>query len=93
MSTTTQKIIHGILKITGPMTPQQIRETSHYSRETVWRTVKELRETGQIRMLKEAQCIGGTGGKIGAQWEAIVDGEELEDVMQAWVRDQLKEAA
>lgn len=87
MSTTTQKVIHGLLKIFGPMTPSQIKEASHYSRETVWRTVKELRETGQIRMVKEAQCIGGAGGKIGAQWEAIVDGAELEDVMKAWIRE------
>lgn len=87
MSAATQRIIHGLLKISGPMTPQQIKEASNYSRETVWRTVKELRETGQIRMVKDAQCIGGTGGKIGAQWEAIVDGEELEDVMKAWIRE------
>lgn len=87
MSATTQKVIHGLLKISGPMTPQQIKEALHYLRETVWRTVKELRETGQIRMVKEARCIGGTGGKIGAQWEAIIDGEELEDVMRAWIRE------
>ena len=87
MSTTTQKIIHGLLKISGPMTPSQIKEASNYSRETVWRTLKDLRETGQIRMLRGAQCIGGTGGSIGALWEAIIEGSELEDVMKAWIKE------
>lgn len=87
MSATTQKVIHGLLKISGPMTPSQIKEASRYSRETVWRTVKELRETGQIRMLRGAQCIGATGGKTGALWEAIVLGSSLEDVMHVWARE------
>lgn len=87
MSATTQRIIHGLLKISGPMTPSQIQEASHYSRETVWRTVKELLETGQIRKLRDAQCVSWAGGKTGALWEAIVDGAELEDVMKAWIRE------
>lgn len=89
MSTTTQKVIHGLLKISGPMTPSQIKEASHYSRETVWRTVKELRESGQIRMVQESKSKGNARGRDGAIWEAIVDGVVLEDVVNSWARNSM----
>lgn len=79
--------IYGVLKQDGPMTPAQVKSKTGFSRETVWRSIRNLLTTDQVRQVSQATYLGAKRGMAGATYEAIeldYGYSALTAVMHAW---------
>lgn len=81
--------IYGVLKQDGPMTPTEVTKKTGYARETVWRSLRNLLATDQIREVSRADSIESKKGMAGATYE-VVDVDygysALTAVVQVWMR-------
>jgi len=86
-NTPSEDLIYGVLKECGPMSPPEVKAKMGLSRETVWRSIRNLMTSDQVRQISQATYLGARRGMAGATYEAIeldYGHSALAAVMHAW---------